>query len=358
MRKEVLRLVLGLAALALVLWGSVVVLAPFARAVVWAVILGLTAWPVHRWLADRIIGGRTMSALVMTVVLAVVVVVPVGALGLALASELEPMTQALAKWTKDRQVVLPAPWNELPFVSEAVERANEYLADAALRKSWIKKLSEGEDGGLVARVGRDLVKNVVNLVLTLFTLFFVFRDGESVALELRILLDRIAGGRGRGLLLAVRRTVRAVFYGWVLTAAIQGLVAMVGYAMIGMRAPILLGAATGLAAVIPFGITIVWLPIAISLGSQGDWGRAAVLAAWSILVVGLIDNFLRPLFISGPSKIPFILVFFGVLGGLAKYGLLGLVLGPVTLAVLLALWHTAREVLNDPGAEEPDAAEG
>lgn len=358
MRKEVVRLVLGLAALALVLWGAVVVLQPFARAVLWAAILGLATWPAHRWLSGRFPGGPTASALVMTVIITLIVVLPVGGLALVLAYEIEPMAVAVQSWAQSERLELPPALRDLPFVTDIAEHVHEVLSNAQARKDWIRRLTDPEHGGAAAQLGRDLVKNVVTLALTLFTLFFVFRDGEAVALELRILLDRIAGGRGRGLLIAVRTTVRAVFYGWILTAAVQGMFAMTGYWMAGLRAPVLLGAATGLAAVIPFGITLVWLPVAIGLAADGDWGRAIFVACWNIFVVGLIDNVLRPLFISGHSKIPFILVFFGVLGGLAKYGLLGLVLGPVILAVLLALWRTARESLSDvEGGDEPEAAE-
>ena len=97
--------------------------------------------------------------------------------------------------------------------------------------------------------------------------------------------------------------------------------------------------ATGLAAVIPFGVGLVWIPAVASLAFAGEWGKALFLTIWSLGFVGLIDNFLRPLFISGPSKIPFVIVFFGVMGGLLVYGLLGLVLGPCFLAILLALWR-------------------
>ena len=109
------------------------------------------------------------------------------------------------------------------------------------------------------------------------------------------------------------------------------------------------GLATGLAAVIPFGISLVWIPAAVGLAAQGSWGAALFVTLWSSLIVGLVDNLLRPLFISGPSKIPFILVFFGLIGGLAAYGPLGLVLGPVLLGVLLALWRTTRESVAEGG---------
>jgi predicted PurR-regulated permease PerM len=347
MRTEVLRLVLGLAALALVLYGAASVLDPFARPIIWAATLGLATWPVYRRLRDRMPGGDSLAALVMIVVLVLGIVLPVGGLGMVLAYELEPIVGALKEWSPDDRLPVPDSLRALPIVNELVERVESQLADPELRRTWISRWTELAPGGAAARVGRTLLQNTLTLLLTLFTIFFVYRDGEAIALELRVMLDRIAGGKGMTLLSSVRVTVRAVFYGWLMTAACQGLLAMLGYWIAGLQAPVVLGLATGLAAVIPFGISLVWIPAAIGLAAQGAWGSALFLTIWSSLVVGLVDNLLRPLFISGPSRIPFILVFFGLIGGLAAYGPLGLVLGPVLLGVLLALWRTARESLAE-----------
>lgn len=347
MRTEVLRLVLGLAALAIVLFGAASVLDPFVRPIAWAATLGLATWPVYRRLRDLLPGGDGLASLVMIAVLVLGIVLPVGALGMVLAYELEPIVDALKEWSPQGRLPVPESLRTLPVFGEFLDRVEDQLADPDLRRSWISRWTELAPGGAAARVGRTLLQNTLTLLLTLFTIFFVYRDGEAVALELRLMLDRIAGGKGLTLLSSVRATVRAVFYGWLMTAACQGLLAMLGYWAAGLQAPVVLGLATGLAAVIPFGISLVWIPAAVGLAAQGSWGAALFLTLWSSLVVGLVDNLLRPLFISGPSKIPFILVFFGLVGGLAAYGPLGLVLGPVLLGVLLALWRTARESLAE-----------
>ncbi|GAB4373760.1 MAG: AI-2E family transporter [Acidobacteriota bacterium] len=350
MRAEVLRIVLGLAALAVVVWGAATVLEPFARPIIWAAVLGSATWPAYRWLAERVPGGPSGSALLMTALIALLVVLPVGGMLVVLAHEAEPIVEGLRAWISADQVVIPEPLNELPFARDIAGQIHATLSDPEIRRVWIRRLADPSLGGPAAQVGRRLVKNVSSLLLTLFTLFFVYRDGEKIALELRLLLDRIAGGRGMSLLNAVRTMVRAVVYGWLMTAAAQGLLAMVGYWLAGLQAPVLLGIATGLAAVIPFGITIVWVPVCAALLLSGHWVAALFVAAWTLAIVGVVDNLLRPLFISGPARVPFILVFFGLLGGLAAYGVLGIVLGPVFLAVLLALWRAARDALAEPEA--------
>jgi predicted PurR-regulated permease PerM len=350
MRHDQLRTLLGVAALAAVLIGAGAVLRPFVKPIVWAVVLGSATWPAYRWLRRRWRWRRTSAAVAMTVIITLLVILPVGGLSALLVRELDPVVEELREWAAG-EGELPDELAEVPVVRDLAQEYLSGLSDPEVRRQWIRRASHSVQG--MARVGRSVLQNVLHLFLTLFTLFFVYRDGDALFLEVRLLLDRIAGGRGRILLGAVRTTVQAVVYGWLLTAAVQGLLAMVGYWAIGLRAPVTLGVASGLAAVIPFGLGLVWIPVSIGLLLQGSWIKALLVTAWSLGVVGIVDNFLRPLFISGPARIPFIVVFFGVLGGLAAFGLLGLVLGPVFLAVVLALWRTAGEVLAEPAPAEP-----
>jgi predicted PurR-regulated permease PerM len=136
---------------------------------------------------------------------------------------------------------------------------------------------------------------------------------------------------------------KAVVWGLVATALAQGLVAGLGYWWAGMHAPVLLGAITALIALIPFGTPFAWGTIAAWLLISGDTVAGLGLIAWGVLVVSWVDNLVRPLVISNATRIPFLLVMFGVLGGLAAFGLVGLFLGPVVLAVLMAVWREWME---------------
>lgn len=351
MRIEVLRLVLGLAALAVVLIGAIQVLAPFVTPIIWSLVLGSATWPAYRHVR-RLFGPRAnLAALAMSLALVLLFLIPAGLLSLALIKELGPEVERVVTWASAEKPQLPEILDRVPPLKEMLEDSLSSFDDPEVRKSLIRQATSKTQE--VYKIGRNLLGHLVDLFLTLFTLFFVYRDGEVLTEEISALLDRIASGRGRSILDAVRETVRAVFYGWLMTALAQGLVAMLGYWIVGMRSPVLLGVATGLAAVIPFGVGLVWIPAIAVLVVQGAWWQAIFLAVWSLLVVSLIDNFIRPLVISGPAKIPFILVFFGVLGGLAAYGLLGLVLGPVFLAVALALWRQAREALTEEDGKGP-----
>jgi predicted PurR-regulated permease PerM len=143
--------------------------------------------------------------------------------------------------------------------------------------------------------------------------------------------------------------MQAVLYGLILTALLQGTLAGLGYWAAGIRAPVLLGVVTVILALIPFGAPLVWGSVCIWLLLVGETWAGAGLALWGMLVVSQIDNLLRPLVISSVTRIPYLLVLFGVLGGISAFGLIGLFLGPITIAVLLAVW---REWVGEqaPGA--------
>ncbi|RMG45384.1 MAG: AI-2E family transporter [Acidobacteria bacterium] len=351
MRVQITRAVLAVAALAAVLYGCILVLSPFISPILWALILGSATWPAYRRLRDRLGGRRTLAALSMTALLVLLLLVPTGLLGFALLQELEPQIARLRAWATAPVIQWPEWVNRVPLLEQLLQDWADRLSDNELRQVWIRELAG--QAQQVLRLGRNVAQHLLNGVLIVFTLFFVYRDGETLVSEVGILLDRIIGERGRDLFQAVRETVSAVVYGWLMTAAAQGLVAMVGYWLAGVPAPVLLGVATGLCAVIPFGVSLVFIPVIAGLAIGGEWGRALFVALWSFLFVSLIDNFLRPLFISGSTRIPFIVVFFGVLGGLAAFGLVGLVLGPVILAVVLALMREARESLAE-AVESPE----
>jgi predicted PurR-regulated permease PerM len=172
-----------------------------------------------------------------------------------------------------------------------------------------------------------------------FALFFLYRHGDSVLAQFRGVATRWLGEAARGYIQAVGVTVRAVVFGIVFTALAQGLLAGLGYWVAGVSAPALWGMVTALVSLIPFVGPVVWIGLSLGLLAHGEAQAALGLFLWGALVVSWVDNLIRPLVISGPTRIPFLLVFLGVLGGLNAFGLIGLFLGPVLLAVSVAIWR-------------------
>jgi predicted PurR-regulated permease PerM len=202
---------------------------------------------------------------------------------------------------------------------------------------------------VVALIG-DVGRNAAKLGFALITVFFFYRDGEHVLEQVQLVLHRFLGARVDPYLAAVGGMTKAVVWGLIATALAQGFVAGLGYWWAGVSAPVLLGAVTALIAMIPFGTPFAWGSIGIWLLVSGDTVGGVGLLLWGALVVSWVDNLVRPLLISNATRIPFLLVMFGVLGGLAAFGLVGLFLGPVILAVLMAVW---REWIEETDLRSP-----
>jgi predicted PurR-regulated permease PerM len=139
---------------------------------------------------------------------------------------------------------------------------------------------------------------------------------------------------------------RAVFLGIGLTALVQGMLVGVGFWIAGLPSPLVFGVVAVLVSLIPMvGAALVWAPGALFLAAHGEYGHAIFLAAWGAIVVGMVDNFLRPVLISGRAEVPTLAVFVGVMGGLAAFGFIGLFLGPIVLGLLVALFRYESEML-------------
>jgi predicted PurR-regulated permease PerM len=198
----------------------------------------------------------------------------------------------------------------------------------------------------------------VSVMLMLFVLFFVLRDGPKLARDVGDMLPIEEHRRAR-LLQHLGDVTRAVFLGIGLTALAQGVLVGFGFWIAGLPSALVFGVIATIAALIPMvGAGLVWVPGALFLAVTGDHGHAVFLAAWGVLIVSMVDNFLRPLLISGRAEVPTLAVFIGVMGGLAAFGFIGLFVGPIVLGLLVALYRYEREELkatrararaNDPG---------
>jgi predicted PurR-regulated permease PerM len=328
-----------------------VVMRPFLVAIAWAAILAYIAWPIQRRARSLLGDRRTLAALVMTTLLSLALGVSLLWLGFLLQGEgvaaVREAAAQLRAGLRLPEAVVRIPW----FGAWLQERLLELGTDQA---AWGRQLSDLAErwGVRLLRLAGDMGLNLLGFGVALLTSFFLFRDGDRLLAQLRGVLLDLLGERVDAYLQAVGDTTRAVVYGLLLAALAQGLLAGLGYWAAGVDAPTFWGAVTVMAALIPFGAPLVWGSIGLWLLLQGHVGAGIGLLLWGALVVSWVDNLVRPLVISGVAKTPFLLVLFGVLGGLAAYGLIGLFVGPVVLAVLLALW---REWVGDraPGAALP-----
>lgn len=338
--------------LALLLGGllifSYLVLRWFIVPVVWALILAYVTWPLYARLRRGLGGNDTASALLMTLLLTAAFVLPLlGLIGL-LQNEFVFAYQAVSGYLKDGPHRLPEIVLQIPWLGEWLQQILDSLAgDPVLLREEVARWAQrwlDELTNLVGGVGRNAAK----MGFAVLTVLFVYRDGDNLLRQVRQVLRRFVGARATGYLAAIGATTKAVLYGLVLTALAQGTLAGLGYWAAGIHAPALLGAFTALIALIPFGTPFVWGSLGIWLLATGETWAGVGLLLWGTLVVSWVDNLIRPLVISSASQIPFLLVMFGVLGGLAAFGLVGMFVGPVIIAVLMAVW---REWLEEQGRE-------
>jgi predicted PurR-regulated permease PerM len=180
-------------------------------------------------------------------------------------------------------------------------------------------------------------------VLALFTLFFLFRDREPVAATIRSLMP-MSERETDYFFDRIRSMTHATIYGTVVVALVQGGLGGLMFWLVGIPGALLWGVAMALLSMIPTaGAFIIWLPTAVVLGAQGEWGKAALIGAWGALVVGTIDNLLYPSLVGKEMRLHTLPVFFAIVGGVALFGAAGVVLGPVVLAATIALIDILRK---------------
>jgi predicted PurR-regulated permease PerM len=342
--------------LALLLGGLFVlgylVLSWFIVPAVWAAILAYVTWPVYARLRKFLRGYAMASALVMTLLLTTAFVLPLLWLIALLQAEFVLGYKAASAYMAEGSHRLPNFVLQLPWIGEHLqELLDKFAADPAALRTQLANWAQqwlGELGDLVGGVAQNAVK----LAFAVLTVLFFYRDGESLLDQIQRVLRRFLGARVDGYIAAIGTTTKAVLYGLVLTALAQGALAGVGYWVAGVRAPVLFGAFTALVALMPFGTPFVWGTLGAWLLFEGHTLEGIGLLLWGTLVVSWVDNLIRPMVISSATHIPFLLVMFGVIGGLAAFGLIGMFVGPVIVAVLLAVW---REWLEDQMPAGPGA---
>jgi predicted PurR-regulated permease PerM len=326
------------AALVALIAGCVTVLLPFLSALLTALVLVSSTWPLFERVRRGLRGRSTIAAGLMTGALALSVLLPVAWLaseGLAQVPELVQMVRGFV----EAQELGPPPWLEgLPWVGVWLSEQWSLLAQD--RERMLSVVSAVLDPAQSMLVGAGLVlgQGIVQTAMALLVGFFLFKDGDAILLGLRAGLHRISGELGDELLRIVHTTVQSVVLGIVGTAVAQGAVALFGFWALGVPGAVLLSLATGALSVIPAGPPIVWIGSTIWLFGQDRPGSAVAMAIYGLTVISSIDNVVKPILISRGGSLPFALVLFGVFGGVLAFGFTGVFLGPSFLAVGLALY--------------------
>lgn len=325
------------------------VLKYFIVPVLWAAIIAYITWPLYHSV-QKLCGPRpTLSATLMISMVVLVVGIPLTFAIFMLQHEGRNLFYELQRQVFSGHLDVPQFIRDLPIIGKEVTRTlKEINTDP---NSIVQNVSGWFQSHL--NYGRlvlsEISKNIFKLCFAVMSLFFFYRDGKTILNQVSKALEMVIGPRIHHYLDTISETTRAVVYGVGLTAIAQALLAGLSYFVAGVPNPMVLTIVTFIFALIPFGPPVAYSAVSLWLFSQGQTIEAIGVMAWGVCVVSTADNVIRPLVISGATQIPFLLIMFGVLGGLASFGMVGLFVGPVILAVLLAIWREwLHEQVNEP----------
>lgn len=329
------------AAVLILVAGCFWVLRPFLAATLLAAVVCISTWPVYLWLLRNMKGRKNTAAFIMTLSLSCVLILPLALVAYNLADNVTAFYDVIKQAVETGPLEPPTWIKGMPLVGASVDQYWHLIATSREEMlALAKRLLEPTKDFLLAG-GILLGQGVIEMSLAVFVSFFFYRDGEALMRFLNIAMDRVAGTHTANILGIVNNTIQGVMYGLLGTALAQGIMATIGFAIAGVPAALLLGMATFLLSLIPVGPPLVWGGAAAWLFYQGTVGWGIFMLLWGFLLISSVDNVVKPMLISRNSNLPFILVLFGVMGGVLAFGFIGVFIGPTLLAVgfsLLQKW--------------------
>jgi predicted PurR-regulated permease PerM len=338
--------VFGLVASALLGFALYRIITPFLGPMMWALFIAFLLHPLHVRIAVRFKGRESLSAALLTVATFVLLIGPLTAMSAAFVAQAGDLVQwaqaTLAKQTQQQYRVL----TDLPVIGPILQWTRENLGIRTGQiQNWIAQGTQHLPQ-LLAGLGGQLFLGAVNTVFAfivmLFMLFFFIRDGADFVGMLRDLVP-MAPEKREDLVAHISAVTRAVVFGTGMTALVQGTLVGIAFLITSLSSPLVFGVLAALLALLPIGGTaLVWIPAVFVLGGQDRWGMAVVMIVFGVMSSS-VDNVLRPMLISGRAEVGTLTVFIGVLGGTAAFGPIGLFLGPVVLALIIALMRFAQD---------------
>jgi len=331
------------AALLFLLYQLYAVFSGFLVPIVWAAILAMLFFPLYR-LALGWCGGReTVAACLLTLVITGGVLLPTISLSSVITREAIGLYQRTSEYVSSGGLSADVERLQQSRLGRWIHRLEGYEID------WnaVARSSVDTAGALIVAQVTSVAKNVavflLDFTIMVFTLFFLFRDGERMYRSLRDMIPMDPAHKD-AIFSVLYQTLSAVTQGMVATAVAQGILTWVALWALDLPYTAFLGVAAGVLSLVPFvGAAGVWIPCTIYLAATGDFMRAIILLVYGSVVISMVDNILRPLLIGGQTRLPTLFLFFGILGGVQVYGVLGLFLGPVLLAIAMAFIRIYQE---------------
>jgi predicted PurR-regulated permease PerM len=336
------------AAFLFLLYQLYLVLAGFLAPIIWAAILAMLFFPLYT-VVLRWYGGRaTVAALTLTVFVTLIIALPTVSLSSVITRESASLYARLSEWVSSGELNQSIERIRASWIGRLLERAEGYEIDwSGVARSTVDAAS-ALVVAQVTSVARNVAVFLFDFTIMLFTLFFLFRDGDRMYQRLRDLIP-LETRHKDAIFTGLYETLSAATQGMVATAVAQGFLTWVALWALGLPYTAFLGVVAGFLSLVPFvGAAGVWVPCTIYLFASGDVVRGIILLVYGSLVISMVDNVLRPLLIGGQTRLPTLFLFFGILGGVQVYGVLGIFLGPVLLAIVVAFVRIYQEQFAVP----------
>lgn len=339
---------------------ALLTLSPFITPILWAIIFTIILYPLYDYLTSKI-KSKSISAFIVTGIVLLIIVIPFSIIILLTSQQVIDLGRRIMVYMEShnqQDIILSI--KSIPILGnyitdDLIDKINEYVQRQEIRESLMKGVNEvtklaGEKiRVMIMAVGMTAFKVLVFLL----TLYFLLRDGpkflhyieRAVPMEREDLVDVLG---------IIYKTVLAVVYGAIGTAIIQSIIAFIGYSIAGLEYSLLWAVVTFVTAFIPpFGASLTWFPLALYTFFDKGMAWGFFLFFWGMLLVSSIDNFVRPLIIKKGVEIPYIVLFFSTIGGLIKFGFIGLFLGPIIFTTLFTLFKIyERRILGNSGKDD------
>ena len=316
------------------------ILWPFFGAVLWGIILAIVFGPLYRRLLRSMRQRRTLAALATVIIILVLVILPVTLLAALLLQEGFSTYERVQSGDLNVGRYFQQVFNALPaWMTNLLDRVGltslgvvQERLSASLTKS-IQFLA-----AQALNLGQNALNFIVSLFIMMYLLFFLLRDGDHLSRRMKDAIplhpDQLRNLAGR-----FTTVIRATVKGSIVVAVVQGALGALILWLLNVHAPVLWGALMALLSLLPaVGAAVVWLPVAIYFLATGAIGKGVVLIAFGVLVIGLVDNVLRPILVGKDTRMPDYVVLISTLGGIAVFGLNGFVIGPAIAAMFMTVW--------------------
>ncbi|MBN2432966.1 MAG: AI-2E family transporter [Acidobacteria bacterium] len=324
---------------------------PFFLIFLWAAILVSTSYPIYRKLVRWTRGRQGLCAALMTIAITLIIILPIVLIILVVTQESIEAYRSISSRINTMEIGTWQQFSQHESVLKIKEFISQYvnLEDLDLKNTvvdvlrYVSSFLVSQSQNIFSGAARTFFQFFLLLVAT----YYFFREGEAILRELRK-LSPLDAAREERVLAKFTDVVSATMLGNFVTAAVQGILGGLGFLIVGLPSPVLWGTVMAFLALVPVvGAFLVWIPAVVYLLYLGAYGKAIFLLIWGSVIVGLSDNFLKPMIIKGKANLHPIIIFFSILGGLSFFGFSGLVLGPLITAMTFVFFEIYREEFKD-----------